>query len=85
VVVTFDDTGERKPSPLPFKTVLSRLDVDPKYALMVGDWAERDMVGARNVGMKTAFAKYGDSFGNQDVRDVDYILNDIKDLLEIVA
>jgi putative hydrolase of the HAD superfamily len=85
VVVTFDDTGERKPSPLPFKTVLSRLDVDPKNALMVGDWAERDMVGARNVGMKTAFAKYGDSFGNQDVRDVDYILNDIKDLLEIVA
>jgi putative hydrolase of the HAD superfamily len=52
---------------------------------MVGDWAERDMVGARNVGMKTAFAKYGDSFGNQDERDVDYILNDIKDLLEIVA
>ncbi len=85
VVVTFDDTGERKPSPLPFKTVLSRLDVDPANALMVGDWAERDMVGARNVGMKTAFAKYGDSFGNQDVRDVDYILNDIKDLLEIVA
>jgi putative hydrolase of the HAD superfamily len=85
VVVTFDDTGERKPSPLPFKTVLSRLDVDPRNALMVGDWAERDMVGARNVGMKTAFAKYGDSFGNQDVRDVDYILNDIKDLLEIVA
>lgn len=85
VVVTFDDTGVRKPNPLPFTTVLSRLDVDPGNALMVGDWAERDMVGARNVGMKTAFAKYGDSFGNQDVRDVDYILNDIKDLLEIVA
>jgi putative hydrolase of the HAD superfamily len=51
---------------------------------MVGDWAERDMRGARNVGMKTAFAQYGDSFGNQDLSDVDYILSDIKQLLDIV-
>ena len=84
VVVTFDDTGERKPSPKPFKTALDRLGVEPHEAIMVGDWAERDMVGAKNVGMRTAFAKYGDSFGNQDLSKVDYILDDIKTLLEIV-
>ena len=85
VVVKFDDTGERKPSPLPFKTVLNKLGVAPEHAIMVGDWAERDMLGARNAGMKTAFAQYGDSFGNQDLKDVDYILEDIKQLLDIVA
>ncbi|MBU3678684.1 MAG: TIGR02253 family HAD-type hydrolase [Candidatus Kapabacteria bacterium] len=85
VVVTFDDTGERKPSPLPFKTVLRRLEVDAEHAIMVGDWTERDMRGAKNVGMRTAFAKYGDSFGNQDLTDVDFILDDIKQLLDIVA
>lgn len=84
VVVTFDDTGERKPSPKPFQTALSRLGVDAHEAIMVGDWAERDMVGAQNVGMKTAFAKYGDSFGNQNTDAVDFVLNDIKQLLDII-
>lgn len=82
-VVTFDDTKERKPSPKPFRLALERLAVEPSEALMIGDWAERDMVGARNVGMKTAFAAYGDSFGNQNVSS-DYVLNDIKEVLSIV-
>jgi len=85
VVVTFDDTGERKPSPKPFRTALERLGVEPNEAIMVGDWAERDMVGARNIGMKTAFAAYGDSFGNQNTTAADYILTDIKMLLDIVT
>ncbi len=84
VVVTFDDTGERKPSPKPFQLALERLGVEPQSAIMVGDWAERDMVGARNVGMKTAFAAYGDSFGNQNLDGVDFILSDIKQLLDII-
>ena len=83
-VVTFDDTGERKPSPKPFELVLKKLDVQPENAIMVGDWAERDLAGAKNVGMKTAFAQYGDSFGGQDTSNADYILSDIKQLLDIV-
>jgi putative hydrolase of the HAD superfamily len=82
-VVTFDDTGKRKPDPAPFRMVLDLLKVEPHEAVMVGDWAERDMVGAKAVGMKTAFAKYGDSFGNQTV-DADFVLEDIKQLLTIV-
>ena len=82
-VVTFDDTGRRKPDPLPFLHVLKLLDVRPEEALMVGDWAERDMVGAAAIGMKTAFATYGDAFGNQKV-EADYLLHDIKALLDIV-
>lgn len=85
VVVTFDDTGERKPSPKPFLLALERLGVEPHEAIMVGDWAERDIVGASSVGMKTAFAKYGDSFGNQDTSKADYVLEDIKELLNIVG
>lgn len=83
VVVTFDDTGERKPSPGPFKKVLERLNVQPKEALMVGDWAERDVVGAAQVGMKTVFARYGDTFGTQ-VSHADYDVDDIAQLIEIV-
>jgi len=82
-VVTFDDTGVRKPAVEPFHLVLEKLGVEPSEAIMVGDWAERDMVGAAAVGMRTAFAQYGDTFGNQTVMS-DYVLADIKQLLAII-
>ena len=82
-VVTFEDTGVRKPDAAPFKMILNKLDVAPGEALMVGDWAERDIVGARKVGMKTAFARYGDTF-NTISHGADYELNDISELIEIV-
>jgi len=82
-IITFDDTGERKPSPIPFKKILSLLEVQPEEAIMVGDWAERDMVGAAKVGMKTAFARYGDVF-NTKITNADYELNDIIELVDII-
>ncbi|MEW6686013.1 MAG: HAD-IA family hydrolase [Candidatus Edwardsbacteria bacterium] len=82
-VVTFEDTGEKKPLPTPFQKVLSLLNLSPKDCLMVGDWAERDIVGAAKLGMKTAFARYGDTFGTKE-SGADYELNDIIELLEIV-
>jgi putative hydrolase of the HAD superfamily len=83
-VVTFDDTNERKPAPGPFLKVLSNLGVLPQEALMIGDWAERDMVGASKIGMTTVFARYGDTFGTLETH-ADYEVQDIKELLEIVA
>jgi putative hydrolase of the HAD superfamily len=80
-VVTFDDTGERKPAPAPFREVLRRLGVDPHEALMIGDWAERDVVGAKGLGMTTVFARYGDTFDTK-VSGADH---DIDDLLELVG
>lgn len=83
VVVTFDDTGERKPNPGPFRKALERLGVKPEEALMVGDWAERDVVGAKQVGMKTVFARYGDTFGTV-VSNADYDIDDIAQVIDIV-
>ncbi len=82
-IVTFEDTGMRKPDPAPFKKILELLRVEPSSALMIGDWAERDMVGAAKVGMKTVFARYGDTFGTVE-SNADYEVNDIAELLEIV-
>jgi putative hydrolase of the HAD superfamily len=83
-VVTFDETGVRKPDPAPFKMILKRLKVNPEEAIMVGDWAERDIVGAAKIGMKTAFAKYGDTF-NTENHNADFQLNDISELIDIIA
>jgi len=82
-VVTFEDTGERKPNPGPFRKALELLEVEARNALMVGDWAERDMIGAANLGMKTVFARYGDTFGTIETH-ADYEISDVKDLLVIV-
>ena len=82
-VVTFEDTGERKPAPAPFREVLRRLGVDPHEALMIGDWAERDVVGAKSLGMKTVFARYGDTFDTK-VSGADYDVDDVFELVRIV-
>ena len=82
-VVTFDDTGEKKPSPKPFKMILGKLGVEPGESLMVGDWAERDIKGAKAFGMQTAWARYGNEFDTK-VSGADYELDDIYDLVAIV-
>lgn len=82
-IVTFEDTGMRKPDPAPFKKILQLLHVHPSEALMIGDWAERDVVGAAKVGMKTVFARYGDTFGTVE-SNADYEVNDVSELIEII-
>ena len=82
-VVTFEDTGIRKPEPAPFKKILELLRIEPQEALMIGDWAERDVVGAAKVGMKTVFARYGDTFGTVE-SNADYEVDDISELIEII-
>ena len=83
IVVTFDATGEHKPSSKPFEKISKLLNGSPEYSLMVGDWPERDIVGAKKIGMKTAFAKYGDVF-NTKKSGADYDLKDISELLDII-
>jgi len=82
-VVTFDDTGERKPSPKPFAKILQLMNLKASQTIMVGDWAERDIKGAKKMGMITAWAKYGDEFNTKE-SGADYELNDIYDIVGIV-
>lgn len=81
-VVTFDDTQARKPDPAPFLEVLRRLEVEATDSLMVGDWPERDVVGGRSLGMKTVFARYGDTFGTVE-SGADYDIDDVSELVAI--
>jgi putative hydrolase of the HAD superfamily len=58
-VLTFTDGGERKPHERPFRLALDHFGLPPQQVLMVGDWPERDLAGAKGVGMRTAWAAYG--------------------------
>ena len=83
VVLTFDDTNVRKPSPVPFEMALSQLNIDAEEALMVGDWPERDVVGAKKLGIRTIFARYGDAFDTID-SGADWDINDVYEIVGIV-
>ena len=82
-VVTFDDTGYHKPAKEPFLRISNKLNLNLSECMMVGDWPDRDIKGAKQVGMKTAFAKYGST---EKVIDsgADHDLESISDLIDIV-
>lgn len=82
-VIAFEDTGKRKPHPRPFQKTLAKLDVTPEEALMVGDWPERDMAGAKAVGIRTVYARYGDAFGVSH-SGADREIDDISELIELL-
>ena len=81
-VVGFEDTGYLKPSQLPFKKALEILKVKPSEAMHIGDWPEKDVVGARKAGLKTCLAKYGFHMGKYIKPD--YEIDKFSDLLEVV-
>ncbi|MBU0979310.1 MAG: HAD-IA family hydrolase [Nanoarchaeota archaeon] len=82
VILTLDDTKAFKPAKQAFLLALKRLGTKPEETLMVGDWHERDIVGAKKVGMKTAYAIYGTI---KEVKSTaDYDLASIKDILKVV-
>ncbi|MBR9690536.1 TIGR02253 family HAD-type hydrolase [Candidatus Woesearchaeota archaeon] len=83
VVVALEDTGRLKPSTMPFKAALKELRVSPKECLMVGDRPDKDIIGAKKMGMKTCFAKYGFE-GQSKIVESDYEINDIEELVSLL-
>jgi putative hydrolase of the HAD superfamily len=95
-VFTYDDTGARKPDPVPFRMALAELQVEPEQAVMVGDWPSRDITGARDLGIHTVWARYGDvSPPYKDPAAVaaelphaaaaEFVVDDLDQLLDVLA
>lgn len=83
IVLTIDDTGARKPSPKPFQMALDKLEVTPSEALMVGDWPERDVEGAKHLGIRSVYARYGDTNATDD-SGADWEIDDPSEIVDIV-
>jgi len=90
VVLAHDDTKHHKPSPVPFEMALGRLGVAADDAVMIGDWPERDIVGAGGVGLHTVYARYGDTYDTSIRKSdgdsgADFEVDDIMQLLDVIA
>ncbi|MBW2967983.1 HAD-IA family hydrolase [Candidatus Woesearchaeota archaeon] len=84
VVVAFDDTKLAKPAKLPFEKAIGELGVARQEVLMIGDMPDKDMVGAKEMGFISCFAKYGNPAVNPEEAGADHIAENPKDILEIV-
>jgi len=90
LVLTYDDTGHRKPAPEPFRMALAGLDVEPGRAVVIGDWKERDIVGGRAAGLHTIYARYGDKYSKyadkaaNDETEPDFVVDDLLQLLHVL-
>ncbi|MFI5346019.1 MAG: HAD-IA family hydrolase [Elusimicrobiota bacterium] len=82
-IITSEDFGVKKPDPKPYRRALELLGTKAEETLMVGDWPDRDIKGAKGVGMLTAWAKYGDTFGTKE-SGADFVLDDIHEVVDIV-
>jgi putative hydrolase of the HAD superfamily len=94
-VFTHDDTGARKPDPEPFRMALRELGVEPGQAVMIGDWPTRDIRGARDLGLHTVWARYGDKAPpykdpEEAAREsaagteADFVIDDLAQLLDVL-
>ena len=82
LIITYDDIKSKKPDIKGFKKAIQILKIKPEEILFVGDIPEKDIKGAKSVGMKTALAKYGQFLPDSIIPD--YILNCPKDLIRII-
>lgn len=78
-ITTSEEVGRTKPDPAMFRTALGKAGTAPERTLMVGDRYDHDMAGAAAHGIRTA------AHGAEDGPAVDYVLDDIWDLLDVVG
>lgn len=84
LVVAADTTGTKKPDPAHFLFALQALGTKPGETLVVGDNIKRDIVPAHKLGLKTAYASYGDwRPGEEKDQCFDFRLDKLSDMLDI--
>lgn len=84
-ILTSTDTEVQKPDPRAFQKALQAMGTSPAETLMVGDWGERDVDGARAAGMQAAWAKYGNAPGTETPALANHVLTKFSDLLRVVS
>jgi len=84
VILTKSDVKSQKPSSRIFNVALRKLKVNPEEAVMVGDRIDRDIKGAKALGIKTVFARYGNPKVKKGKSGADWEIGDIKELMKVV-
>jgi HAD superfamily hydrolase (TIGR01509 family) len=84
VILISGEINRRKPSPEIFEKALKALGVKASKAVFVGDMLDLDVMGPKNVGMKTILIKRRPTEGIDEVKP-DKIIKTLNDLLGVLA
>lgn len=82
LIIGSDTTGKRKPSPDPVLYAITKLGSNPKEAIIVGD-SNYDIEAGEKAGVKTIAVTYGYR-PRESLLKADYIIDDIRDLVQLV-
>jgi putative hydrolase of the HAD superfamily len=77
--------GIGKPDPEIFRTALRMLDTAPEKTIFVGDSYERDMIPARNIGLKTIWLKGPNPRKPENAGPVDAVIASLSELEALVS
>jgi len=82
-ICTAKEAKAVKPNPKIYKTVLKKLQVKPKEALMVGDDPRTDVIPPKKLGMKAVMLCREDA--TKKVEDADHVIGSLTELLNIAT
>jgi putative hydrolase of the HAD superfamily len=83
VVVVSSEFGYAKPNPRIFRIALSRLNVEPEEAVMVGNIISTDVFGGNRVGLKTVLFQPTETYQRSSWENPDHTIKSLMDLLDI--
>jgi len=75
------DLGFEKPDLRFFKAICDQINIDPCSCVMIGNDYKKDIVGAKNIGMKTVFFNENNEKGN--FPDADHIIYSMQELISL--
>ncbi|HOW36871.1 MAG TPA: HAD-IA family hydrolase [Candidatus Pacearchaeota archaeon] len=85
LVVTKGDVKREKTSETPFRSALRILKLKTSEVIMIGDRIPRDVKTPQKMGIKTVYARYGDSTPVPKGKSgADFEIDDISELLKIM-
>jgi putative hydrolase of the HAD superfamily len=80
-LVSFDMAKVKKPAPEPFLLALEMLNAVREETLLIGDSPRRDIEPCKNLGIRTAYARYGDRFSDdRSPVEADFIIDSITEI-----
>jgi putative hydrolase of the HAD superfamily len=79
---TSKDLGYQKPDKRFFTSITEKVNVEPMQCIMIGDSYEKDIIGAKAVGMKTIL--FNEKKILSDFPDADKIITSMKELAKAI-
>ena len=67
IQLSSEDWGRYKPCLTPFEMLISKMDMDPRAILYVGDSLRKDIEGAKRAGLRTALLSKKEESGSADI------------------